>query len=115
MQVTSVVELDSVSFGYRAGMRVLDDVSLSVRPGEFVAIAGPNGGGKTTLLRIVLGLDRPSSGTVHVNPCGLNHRIVPSSSRSVSHAFEVLKLWWRRQSRPQFAQLVSPPWFHSTS
>ena len=61
-----VVELDGVSFGYRAGVRVLEDVSLTVAPGEFVAIAGPNGGGKTTLLRLVLGLERPSEGTVRV-------------------------------------------------
>ncbi len=61
-----VVELDKVSFGYRAGVRVLEDVSLVVAAGEFVAIAGPNGGGKTTLLRLILGLERPTAGTVHV-------------------------------------------------
>ena len=60
------VELDRVSFAYRAGLPVLDDVSLSVLPGEFVAIAGPNGGGKTTLLRIVLGLENPDAGTVRL-------------------------------------------------
>ena len=64
--VTSVVELANVSFGYRAGVRVLDDVSLRVDAGEFVAIAGPNGGGKTTLLRLVLGLERPTAGSVRV-------------------------------------------------
>jgi zinc transport system ATP-binding protein len=64
--VTPVVELDDVSFHYRAGVSVLEDVSLSVTGGEFVAIAGPNGGGKTTLLRLVLGLERPTSGTVRV-------------------------------------------------
>jgi zinc transport system ATP-binding protein len=64
--MTAVVELDDVSFGYRAGMRVLHDVSLRVEPGEFVAIAGPNGGGKTTLLRLILGLERPTEGTVRV-------------------------------------------------
>ena len=37
-----VVALEGVSFGYRAGVRVLEDVSLAVAPGEFVAIAGPN-------------------------------------------------------------------------
>jgi zinc transport system ATP-binding protein len=63
---TPVVELDGVSFGYRAGVRVLEDVSLEVGAGEFVAIAGPNGGGKTTLLRLVLGLERPVAGTVRV-------------------------------------------------
>ena len=64
--MTPVVELEDVSFGYRAGVRVLDDVSLRVDAGEFVAIAGPNGGGKTTLLRLVLGLERPTTGTVKV-------------------------------------------------
>jgi zinc transport system ATP-binding protein len=56
------VELDAVSFGYRTGQRVLESVDLQIDEGEFVAVAGPNGGGKTTLLRIVLGLERPSAG-----------------------------------------------------
>ncbi len=56
------LELDRVSFGYRPGQRVLEGVDLRIAQGEFVAIAGPNGGGKTTLLRIVLGLERPSDG-----------------------------------------------------
>ena len=58
------VELEGVSFAYRGGPPVLDDVTLAVGPGEFVGIAGPNGGGKTTLLRLALGLERPSSGVV---------------------------------------------------
>ena len=81
-----VVELDGVSFGYRAGVRVLEDVSLTVAPGEFVAIAGPNGGGKTTLLRLVLGLERPSEGTVRVFGNGgrqgwrrRSHRLSPTA------------------------------------
>ena len=57
------VNLAGVAFGYRAGQRVLEDVDLRVGEGEFVAIAGPNGGGKTTLLRILLGLERPMHGT----------------------------------------------------
>ncbi|MCY7301815.1 MAG: metal ABC transporter ATP-binding protein [Thermoleophilia bacterium] len=64
--MTPVVELENVAFGYRAGVRVLDDVTLRVDAGEFVAIAGPNGGGKTTLLRLVLGLERPTAGSVRV-------------------------------------------------
>jgi zinc transport system ATP-binding protein len=57
------VELEDVSFRYERGDLVLRDVGLGVTPGEFVAIAGPNGGGKTTLLRLALGLERPTSGT----------------------------------------------------
>ena len=62
MHVTPAVELESVSFGYRPDQRVLEDVNLRLGEGEFVAVAGPNGGGKTTLLRIVLGLERPAEG-----------------------------------------------------
>jgi zinc transport system ATP-binding protein len=56
------VDLDGVSFGYRPGQHVLEDVSLGISEGEFVAIAGPNGGGKTTLVRVVLGLEQPNRG-----------------------------------------------------
>jgi len=56
------VELDGVGFGYRPGQRVLEGVDLAIEEGEFVAIAGPNGGGKTTLVRVVLGLERPTEG-----------------------------------------------------
>ena len=57
------VLLAGVSFGYRPGQRVLEDVNLRLGEGEFVAVAGPNGGGKTTLMRILLGLERPTAGT----------------------------------------------------
>jgi zinc transport system ATP-binding protein len=60
---TPVLELRGVSFGYTAGRPVLQDVDLVVEPGEFVAVAGPNGGGKTTLLRLALGLEQPMRGT----------------------------------------------------
>jgi zinc transport system ATP-binding protein len=56
------VELEKVSFAYGQGATVLRDLDLRVEPGEFIAIAGPNGGGKTTLIRLVLGLERPISG-----------------------------------------------------
>ncbi len=57
------VELTGVAFGYRPGQHVLEDVDLALGEGEFVAVAGPNGGGKTTLIRIILGLERPNEGT----------------------------------------------------
>jgi zinc transport system ATP-binding protein len=58
------IELEHVDFAYGHGNRVLSDVTLRIDEGEFVAIAGPNGGGKTTLLRLALGLERPAKGRV---------------------------------------------------
>jgi zinc transport system ATP-binding protein len=62
MQVAPAVELRNVSFAYGHGPPVLREVDLRIQQGEFVAIAGPNGGGKTTLIRLILGLERPASG-----------------------------------------------------
>jgi zinc transport system ATP-binding protein len=56
------VELRHLCFAYPGGPEVLHDVDLEVEAGEFVAIAGPNGGGKTTLLRVAVGLEQPARG-----------------------------------------------------
>jgi zinc transport system ATP-binding protein len=62
MHVAPAVELRNVSFAYGHGSPVLREVDLRIQQSEFVAIAGPNGGGKTTLIRLILGLERPTSG-----------------------------------------------------
>ncbi|MDG2049046.1 MAG: metal ABC transporter ATP-binding protein [Myxococcota bacterium] len=59
------VELKALSVNL-GGQTVLDRVDLSVNPGEYLAILGPNGGGKSTLLKVILGLHRPSSGEAQV-------------------------------------------------
>jgi zinc transport system ATP-binding protein len=56
------IQLSRVRFGYGPGNDVLHDVDVQIERGEFVAVAGPNGGGKTTLVRLLLGLERPSAG-----------------------------------------------------
>ncbi|SFR93763.1 zinc transport system ATP-binding protein [Halomicrobium zhouii] len=60
-----VIELADVTFGYTA-TPVVDDVSLSIDPGEYVAVVGPNGSGKSTLLQLTLGLRRPDEGTARL-------------------------------------------------
>jgi len=59
------IELERVRVQY--GRRVLlEDVSLTIRQGEFITILGPNGAGKSTLLKLLLGLLKPAAGTVRV-------------------------------------------------
>lgn len=59
-----LIEMCDVTFR-RDDRTILDNVNLVVNHGDFVAITGPNGGGKTTMLRLILGLLQPTSGTVH--------------------------------------------------
>jgi zinc transport system ATP-binding protein len=60
-----VITLEDVSFSY-GGPLVLEHVNLSVEQGDFLGLVGPNGGGKSTLLKIVLGLLEPGAGRVSV-------------------------------------------------
>lgn len=61
----SIVEIKDLWFAYN-GQTVLADVSLNIQPGDFIAMIGPNGGGKTTLLKLMLGLLKPSKGSIRV-------------------------------------------------
>ncbi|MBV1936132.1 NHLP bacteriocin export ABC transporter permease/ATPase subunit [Streptomyces sp. BV286] len=64
-ELSGAIEAKKLSFRYTDdGPLVLDDVSFAIRPGEFVAVVGPSGCGKSTLLRLLIGFDRPVSGSV---------------------------------------------------
>lgn len=64
------IEFRDVSFGYKNGGKVFSGVNLTVAPGEFAAFVGPSGGGKTTLLRLLLGLVKPQSGKATLSAKG---------------------------------------------
>jgi zinc transport system ATP-binding protein len=62
----TIIEIKNLDFAY-GGETVLEGVNLTVRQKDFIAIIGPNGGGKTTLLKLMLGLLSPVAGTVRVD------------------------------------------------
>src|SRR5215475_5863064 len=64
----------------------LDDVSLDVPSGQLTALLGPSGGGKSTLLRIIGGLEFPDAGTVHID--GVEATGVPAQRRNVGFVFQ---------------------------
>jgi len=65
MTEQAVITLEKVSFSYN-DLPALEDVTLTVHERDFISIVGPNAGGKTTLLKLILGLLKPSSGTIRV-------------------------------------------------
>lgn len=79
-----LITLRNVSMGWE-GRIVLDDVSLVVRQNDFIAITGPNGGGKTTLLRIILGLLKPTSGQITRDCPGIKIGYLPQKNMIDSH------------------------------
>jgi zinc transport system ATP-binding protein len=66
MSSTPVIEVENLSFQYGGQHPVLDNVSLSIEHLDFASIIGPNGGGKTTLLKLLLGLLEPDQGSIRV-------------------------------------------------
>lgn len=66
MQRSNVIEVEGLSFRFDDGPLVLERVDLRVQEGDFASIIGPNGGGKTTLVKLIIGLLSPTSGRVRV-------------------------------------------------
>ena len=73
----TIIDIQNLNFSYN-GQPVLVDVNFSLRAGDFMVMIGPNGGGKTTLIKLMLGLLKADTGTVRIfgqSPQSVSHRI----------------------------------------
>ena len=82
------IRVEAVSFRYPSGVQALQAVSLSVEPGEAVAVVGENGAGKTTLARHLNGLLRPQSGAISIGDCDARQHTVAQLSSRVGYVFQ---------------------------
>jgi zinc transport system ATP-binding protein len=62
----NAIEIENLDFRFNGGPRVLEDVNLHIARGDFASVIGPNGGGKTTLIKLILGLFTPTTGAIRV-------------------------------------------------
>jgi len=86
----AAVEVEKVSRRFAAFV-ALDQVSLTIREGEFFSLLGPSGCGKTTLLRILGGLDLPDDGVIRIG--GVDARDIPAHRRPVNTVFQSYALF----------------------
>ena len=102
------VELNHVSFRYRDDMPlVLDDLNLKIRPGQYVAIVGKTGCGKSTLMRILLGFEKPRKGSVYYDGRDLDTLDPKSLRRRIGTVMQDGRLF----NGEIFANIViSAPW-----
>ena len=78
------IEMDHISFRYDEGLPlVIDDMSLRIRPGEYVAIVGKTGCGKSTLMRLLLGFEKPEKGSVRFDGKDINSLDLPSLRKKI--------------------------------
>lgn len=104
------IELNRVFFKYPGGDRnILDDVSLKIRPGQYVAIVGESGCGKTTLMRILLGFEKPQKGAVYYDGKNMDTLDMKSLRRKIGVVLQGGKLIWG----DIFSNItISAPWLN---
>jgi len=84
----AILEVNSASFSYPDGPRVLNDISMTIGRGEFVAIVGQNGSGKTTLAKMAVGLLAPDAGTILLEGRDRTTLRPAQTAREVGYVFQ---------------------------
>ena len=93
-RISGAIEVNNVSFRYREDMPlILDNLSLKIKPGQYVAIVGSTGCGKSTLMRILLGFEKPQKGAVYYNGKDLNTIDLKSLRRKIGVVMQNGKLF----------------------
>lgn len=83
-ELSGDIEFSHVSFRYQAdGPLILDDVSFRAGPGEFIALVGPSGAGKSSCLRLILGFEKPGSGSIYFDGQDLAGLAIQSVRRQI--------------------------------
>ncbi len=86
----SQVDIQNISKSF-GSLKVLDDINISIRDGEFLTLVGPSGCGKSTLVRIIAGLESQSAGTISVDGASVNH--LRPHERKLSMVFQSYALY----------------------
>jgi len=95
-EIPSVTDLSftDVSFHYGTTARpALDKINLSIKPGQTVAFVGPSGAGKTSLIKLILGLYQPTSGAITVNNIDLSHLKPETFKQKISYVSQDTQLF----------------------
>lgn len=87
-----MLTFESVERVFADGTRAVDDVSLSIQPGEICVLLGPSGAGKTTLMNMVNGVVEPTSGRVTLNDLELNTKNIANIQRRIGMIHQQLHL-----------------------
>lgn len=107
-RISGAVELNNVSFRYNEDMPlVLDDLSLKIKPGQYVAIVGKTGCGKSTLIRLLLGFEKPQKGAIYYDGRDVNKIDLKSLHQKIGVVLQNGKLF----QGDIFSNIViSAPW-----
>lgn len=107
-RISGEIELNNVSFRYTENMPfVLDDLSLKIHPGEYVAIVGKTGCGKSTLIRLLLGFEKPQKGAIYYDEKDLERIDLKSLRRKIGVVMQNGKLF---QGEIYSNIVISAPW-----
>ena len=87
-----MLELKNVSFSVGSAddeLEIIDDISIIFDDGKFVVITGPNGGGKSTLAKLIMGIEQPTAGQIIYNGTDITHMSITERAKlGIGYAFQ---------------------------